>query len=192
MFSEVFSAVLLANTLFSALTSATQVDLSTVGPLTPLSSKTKICNILDYGGIADNSTDIGPAIELAFSSCAITGAATIYIPPGSYSRKTCSPIINIKHEKILIPCSPNWRSPKQRLRLRYPNRRPHNPNVRRLLRRQRLHPGERLRHRSLLLKRARRHQRSRLHHPSNLIRPERAPLPLHLLHLDLYPRHHLR
>ncbi|KAN0092144.1 carbohydrate-binding module family 1 protein [Hyaloscypha variabilis] len=88
MFSELFSAVLLANTLFSALTSATQVDLSTVGPLTPLSSKTKICNILDYGGIADNSTDIGPAIELAFSSCAITGAATIYIPPGSYSLQT--------------------------------------------------------------------------------------------------------
>jgi rhamnogalacturonan hydrolase len=97
MFSKLFSAILLANTLFSAWTSATQVDLSTVGPLTPLSSKTKICNILNYGGVADNSTDIGPAIELAFSSCAITGAATIYIPPGSYSRKTSFSIL--QHEQ---------------------------------------------------------------------------------------------
>jgi len=37
--------------------------------------------------VADNKTDIGPAIKLAFSSCAISGGATIYIPPGSYSRK---------------------------------------------------------------------------------------------------------
>jgi rhamnogalacturonan hydrolase len=43
--------------------------------------------------VADNSTDLGPAIKSAFSSCAITGGATIYIPPGSYSRTF--PLISI-------------------------------------------------------------------------------------------------
>jgi rhamnogalacturonan hydrolase len=85
MFFNLFSTVALAALLLSPLTSATQVDKRSVGALTPLSSKTKVCNILDYGGVADNSTDIGPAIKLAFSSCAISGGATIYIPPGYYS-----------------------------------------------------------------------------------------------------------
>jgi rhamnogalacturonan hydrolase len=70
----------------SSLTHGTQVDKRSVGALTPISAKTKIRNILDYGGVADNKTDIGPAIELAFSSCAVSGGATLYIPPGSYSR----------------------------------------------------------------------------------------------------------
>jgi rhamnogalacturonan hydrolase len=86
MFSKLLFVVPLAALLLSPLTSATLVDKSSVGPLTPLSSKTKICNVLDYGAVADNSTDLGPALKSAFSSCAITGGATIYIPPGSYSR----------------------------------------------------------------------------------------------------------
>lgn len=73
--------------LFSSLAQAQAiVDKSTVGPLTTLSTKSKVCSVLDYGGVADNATDVGPAILKAFSECASTGGATIYIPPGSYSR----------------------------------------------------------------------------------------------------------
>jgi len=89
MFSKIFSA-LLVPTLF--LVSTVQaigavVNLDTVGPLTPLSAKSKICNVLNYGAFADNKTDIGPAISKAFSSCVVGGGATLYIPPGSYSSK---------------------------------------------------------------------------------------------------------
>ena len=86
MFSKLFSALLLLTLLLSSVVQATQVDKRSVGALTPLSSKSKICNVLDYGGVADNKTDIGPAIKSAFSSCVISGGATLYIPPGSYSR----------------------------------------------------------------------------------------------------------
>lgn len=86
MVSKLFSALLVPAFLLPTLAqAAAQVDLTSVGPLTALSSKSKICNVLDYGGVADNSTDLAPAIEKAFSSCAISGGATIYIPPGTYS-----------------------------------------------------------------------------------------------------------
>jgi rhamnogalacturonan hydrolase len=60
------------------------VDKSSVGCLTGLEAKSTICNVLDYGGVADNKTDIALAIQLAFSSCASKGGATLYIPPGNY------------------------------------------------------------------------------------------------------------
>jgi hypothetical protein len=86
MFSKLVSAFIVPGLLVSSLVQAqAQVDLTSVGPATPLSSKSTICNVLDYGAVADNSTDIGPAIEKAFSSCASSGGATIYIPPGTYS-----------------------------------------------------------------------------------------------------------
>ncbi|PMD24596.1 glycoside hydrolase family 28 protein [Hyaloscypha hepaticicola] len=88
MFSKLLPSALLPTLLISFFASATQIDRRSVGALTPLSSKTKVCNILDYGAVADNSTDIGPAIKSAFASCAISGRATIYIPPGSYSLQT--------------------------------------------------------------------------------------------------------
>lgn len=92
MFSNFISALLVPGLLFSSIAAAAGtgavVDLTLVGPSTPLSQKTTICNVLNYGGVADNKTDIGPAILLAFSSCAIKGGATLYIPPGSYSRET--------------------------------------------------------------------------------------------------------
>lgn len=88
MVSKCFSTLLAQLLLLSTFTRATQVDLSTVGPLTALSAKAKICNILDYGGVADNKTDIGPAIKSAFSSCILGGGATLYIPPGSYSSRS--------------------------------------------------------------------------------------------------------
>lgn len=86
MLSQIYSALLVPSLLFFG-AQATAVDKRSVGALTPLSEKSTICNVLDYGGVADNSTDIGPAISDAFTECAINGGATLYIPPGSYSRK---------------------------------------------------------------------------------------------------------
>jgi len=63
------------------------VDLSSVGAITPLSERTNTCNVLDYGAVADNSTDVGVAIMKAFNECVSLGNATLYIPPGSYSSK---------------------------------------------------------------------------------------------------------
>ncbi|KAG4418060.1 hypothetical protein IFR04_008797 [Cadophora malorum] len=88
MFSKFISAIVPALLFSSLVQAAAQVDKTSVGPLTPLSSKSKICNVLDYGAKADNKTDIGPAILSAFSKCASTGGATIYVPPGSYSIAT--------------------------------------------------------------------------------------------------------
>ncbi|KUJ23727.1 pectin lyase-like protein [Mollisia scopiformis] len=87
MLSRILSALLVPSLLFSSFAQA-EVDTSSVGPLTPLSSKSTICNVLDYGAVADNSTDIGLAILSAFTSCAKAGGATLYIPPGSYSIAT--------------------------------------------------------------------------------------------------------
>jgi rhamnogalacturonan hydrolase len=84
MFSKILSA-LVVPTLLSSLAHAA-VDLSSVGALTPLSQRSPICNVLDYGAVADNSTDIGPAILKTYSECVSGGNATLYIPPGSYSR----------------------------------------------------------------------------------------------------------
>lgn len=88
MFANILSALVVPTILFSSFAQATQVDKRSVGALTPLSAKTTVCNVLDYGAVADNSTDIGPAILSAFTNCAKAGGATIYIPPGSYSRKS--------------------------------------------------------------------------------------------------------
>ncbi|KAL4901736.1 RGase A [Aspergillus multicolor] len=59
-----------------------------VGPLTSASSKsqTKTCNVLDYGAVADKSTDIGPALSSAWDECADGGV--VYIPPGDYAIET--------------------------------------------------------------------------------------------------------
>ncbi|PWY77078.1 RGase A [Aspergillus heteromorphus CBS 117.55] len=59
-----------------------------VGPLTSASSKAayKTCNVLDYGGVADNSTDVGAAITSAWEECSDGGL--IYIPSGDYALET--------------------------------------------------------------------------------------------------------
>ncbi|KAJ5109423.1 hypothetical protein N7456_006098 [Penicillium angulare] len=56
-----------------------------VGPTTSYASKAdnKICSVLDYGGVADNSTDVGPAISSAWDECKDGGV--VYIPPGDYA-----------------------------------------------------------------------------------------------------------
>ncbi|RAL67066.1 hypothetical protein DID88_007846 [Monilinia fructigena] len=58
-----------------------------VGPLTSRASKaTKVCNVLDYGGKASKTADIGPALTSAFAACKTGG--TVYVPPGDYGMTT--------------------------------------------------------------------------------------------------------
>ena len=62
-----------------------------VGPITSISDKTtkKICNVLDYGAVADKKTDIGPAISDAHSDCVRTkGGGIVFIPEGEYAMET--------------------------------------------------------------------------------------------------------
>lgn len=60
----------------------------TVGPTTTTSAKasTKVCNIMDYGGVADASTDNGDAIASAWEACASGGQ--VLIPEGDYGLST--------------------------------------------------------------------------------------------------------
>ncbi|KAF5616939.1 murein transglycosylase [Fusarium sp. NRRL 25303] len=56
-----------------------------VGPLTALSQKTHECNILDYGAVNDNSTDIADAIEKTFKTCVLPHAGSrLIVPDGQY------------------------------------------------------------------------------------------------------------
>lgn len=59
-----------------------------VGPTTSYATKAdnKICSVLDYGGVADNSTDVGAAIASAWDECKDGGV--VYIPPGDYALDT--------------------------------------------------------------------------------------------------------
>jgi rhamnogalacturonan hydrolase len=59
-----------------------------VGPTTSTSAKaaTKICNILDYGGVAGADGDIGAAITSAWAACKTGGQ--VYIPAGDYGLST--------------------------------------------------------------------------------------------------------
>lgn len=173
---------LIAPVLFGSVVNAigAQVDLTSVGALTPLSAKTTICNVLDYGGVADNSTDIGPAILSAFTNCAKAGGATLYVPPGSYSSKSTIPIppdslertasssrwigLPQKGLELMICVSCNRRGPQGRLGLGFPARWLDNPHVRREFRRQRDPHPECERRRDVLEQWSRRHQWPGLHH----------------------------
>lgn len=60
----------------------------TVGPLTTSAEKeaVKVCNILDYGGVASTDTDNGAAISAAWTACVDGGQ--VYIPTGDYGLAT--------------------------------------------------------------------------------------------------------
>lgn len=60
----------------------------TVGPLTSVASKQKIkeCNVLDYGAVADQKTDLGPPLLSAFTACSAGGL--VVIPTGNYLMST--------------------------------------------------------------------------------------------------------
>ncbi|KAJ5713615.1 uncharacterized protein N7483_010796 [Penicillium malachiteum] len=70
-----------------------------VGPTTSLSDKTIECNILDYGGVADNSTDVATAIEKTFTECvqAHPGSRLI-VPEGEY----------LVNRSIVLSNATNW------------------------------------------------------------------------------------
>ncbi|KAJ5676194.1 CAZyme family GH28 [Penicillium macrosclerotiorum] len=56
-----------------------------VGPTTKLEDKTIECNILDYGAIADNSSDISTALEAVFSDCVQKNPGSrLVVPEGEY------------------------------------------------------------------------------------------------------------
>ncbi|KAF8579989.1 glycoside hydrolase family 28 protein [Ramaria rubella] len=48
------------------------------------------CNVLDYGAVADNTTDLGPALSKAWTDCVIPQATTVatdtllYVPSGNF------------------------------------------------------------------------------------------------------------
>ncbi|CAI7602734.1 unnamed protein product [Penicillium glandicola] len=75
----IFLAIGLAPLLVSAQLSGS------VGPTTSYADKAsnKICNVLDYGAVADKSTDVGPAISSAWDECKDGGV--VYIPSGDYA-----------------------------------------------------------------------------------------------------------
>lgn len=80
--------VFLATTLL-ALAATTAAQLSgKVGPTTSTAAKAavKVCNIMDYGGVADASTDNGAAILAAWNACKTGGQ--VYIPSGDYGLST--------------------------------------------------------------------------------------------------------
>jgi polygalacturonase len=72
-FLQIISASVTAVTLFATLSSG-QLS-GSVGPTTSTASKAakKICNVLDYGAVADQSTDIGPPLLAAFEACSTGG-----------------------------------------------------------------------------------------------------------------------
>lgn len=56
-----------------------------VGPTTNLQEKTFECNVLDYGAVADNKTDISTALETAFSDCVLKHPGSrLIVPEGEY------------------------------------------------------------------------------------------------------------
>ncbi|KAK6077870.1 rhamnogalacturonase a [Seiridium cupressi] len=83
-------AVLLAGLLATAsfILPATAQLSGTVGPTTSTAAKaaTKVCNILDYGGVASATTDNGAAIQAAWDACKTGGQ--VYIPEGDYGMAT--------------------------------------------------------------------------------------------------------
>jgi rhamnogalacturonan hydrolase len=82
----VTKALLLASlaTSFSAYAQLTDP----VGPTTPLSQKTKVCNILDYGALRD-----------AFQKCVLLNKGSrLYVPSGNY----------LTTEDIVLSNGTNW------------------------------------------------------------------------------------
>lgn len=60
----------------------------TVGPTTTTAEKAavKVCSVLDYGGVASKTSDIGPPLASAWADCIDGGE--VYIPSGDYGFAT--------------------------------------------------------------------------------------------------------
>ncbi|KAL9111528.1 MAG: hypothetical protein Q9227_004016 [Pyrenula ochraceoflavens] len=79
----------LANVALLLFPSWTAAQLSgTVGPTTTFDAKkaTKVCDVTSYGGIADGTTDVGPALLKAFNDCKSGGV--VNIPTGNFAMST--------------------------------------------------------------------------------------------------------
>jgi rhamnogalacturonan hydrolase len=79
----------LSFTACSLLASLVSAQLSgSVGPLTSVSAKkaAKMCDVTNYGAVADNSTDLGAPLTSAFNDCIDGGL--VYVPSGNYALKT--------------------------------------------------------------------------------------------------------
>lgn len=70
-----------------------------VGATTPLHEKTHECNILDYGGVANNYTDVALSITLAFEKCVkFRPKSRLIVPPGNY----------LLRQSIVLSNGTNW------------------------------------------------------------------------------------
>ncbi|KAI0476428.1 pectin lyase fold/virulence factor [Xylariaceae sp. FL0804] len=79
----------------------------TVGPLTSSASKwaTKVCDVTDYGAVADGATDFGPALLAAFNACKSGGV--VNIPGGTFAMSTWQALSGgsawaINHEGTIV------------------------------------------------------------------------------------------
>jgi len=73
---KVFTAFAALVTAAAVLSTGASAQLSgSVGPTTSTASKAakKICNVLNYGAVADQSTDIGPPLAAAWAACKTGG-----------------------------------------------------------------------------------------------------------------------
>lgn len=70
-----------------------------VGPTTALSEKTHECSVLDYGGVADNSTDIADALENTFEQCVLSNPGSrLIVPHGNY----------LLNRSVVLSNATNW------------------------------------------------------------------------------------
>lgn len=70
-----------------------------VGPTTPLSEKTFECNVLDYGAVADNSTDVSTAFNSAFEDCVLQNPGSrLIVPAGNY----------LLNQSVVLSNGTNW------------------------------------------------------------------------------------
>jgi rhamnogalacturonan hydrolase len=70
-----------------------------VGPTTPLILKQIECNILSYGAISDNQTDVSSAIYTTFNECVKTHPGSrLVIPPGNY----------LLNQSVVLSNGTNW------------------------------------------------------------------------------------
>ncbi|EFX01600.1 endo-rhamnogalacturonase f [Grosmannia clavigera kw1407] len=78
---------------------ATAQLIGPVGPTTPLHEKRRICNVLDFGAVPDNSTDVADALESAFNYCVLRHPGSrLVIPEGSY----------LLNRSVVLSNATNW------------------------------------------------------------------------------------
>lgn len=70
-----------------------------IGPTTSLDDKKVECNIINYGAIADNSTDVSQSIEETFKECVVDNAGSrLIIPEGNY----------LLNRSVVLSNATNW------------------------------------------------------------------------------------